>query len=84
MRPKSNKNKMETFKLTIEPDKVGKLMDEWLTLGIPCDVRVENVKEDSLRVVYLYIDDKGFSTIQKMMREEPGCITMFRFAYHYA
>lgn len=75
---------METFKLTIEPDKVGKLMDEWLTLGIPCDVRVENVKEDSLRVVYLYIDDKGFRTIQKMMREKPESITMFRFAYHYA
>ena len=75
---------MKAFKLTIEPDKVGKLMDEWLTLGIPCDVRVENVKEDSLRVVYLYIDDKGFSTIQKMMREEPERITMFRFAYHYA
>lgn len=75
---------METFKLTIEPDKVGKLMDEWLTLDIPCDVRVENVKEDSLRVVYLYIDDKGFSTIKKMMRENPESITMFRFAYHYA
>lgn len=74
---------METFKLTIEPDKVGKLMDEWLTLGIPCDVRVENVKEDSLRVVYLYIDDKGFSTIQKMMRENPESITMFRFARYY-
>lgn len=75
---------METFKLTIEPDKVGKLMDEWLTLGIPCDVRVENVKEDSLRVVYLYIDAKGFSTIKKMMRENPESITMFRFARHYA
>ena len=75
---------METFKLTIEPDKVGKLMDEWLTLGIPCDIRVENVKEDSLRVVYVYIDDKGFSTIKKMMREEPERITMFRFARYYA
>ena len=75
---------METFKLTIEPDKVGKLMDEWLTLGIPCDVRVENVKEDSLRVVYVYIDDKGFSTIKKLMREEPERITMVRFARHYA
>lgn len=74
---------METFKLTIEPDKVGKLMDEWLTLGIPCDVRVDNVKEDSLRVVYVYIDSKGFSTIKKMMREEPERITMFRFARHY-
>lgn len=75
---------METFKLTIEPDKVGKLMDEWLTLDIPCDVRVENVKEDSLRVVYVYIDAKDFSTIKKMMREEPERITMFRFARHYA
>lgn len=75
---------METFKLTIEPDKVGKLMDEWLTLGIPCDVRVENVKENSLRVVYVYIDAKWFSTIKKMMRENPESITMFRFAYHYA
>lgn len=75
---------METFKLTIEPDKVGKLMDEWLTLGIPCDVRVENVKEDSLRVVYVYIDAKEFSTIKKMMRENPESITMFRFARHYA
>lgn len=75
---------METFKLTIEPDKVGKLMDEWLTLGIPCDVRVENVKEDSLRVVYVYIDAKEFRTIKKMMREEPERITMFRFERHYA
>lgn len=74
---------MEAFKLTIEPDKVCKLMDEWLTLGIPCDVRVENVKKDSLRVVYVYIDAKGFSTIKKMMRENPERITMFRFAWHY-
>ena len=75
---------METFKLTIEPDKVGKLMDEWLTLGIPCDIRVENVKEDSLRVVYVYIDAKDFRTIKNMMREEPERITMFRFARHYS